>query len=639
MKKDDPKWLELFESFIQHLRISSKEVQSEGSRGAIFNLWGSQHLFLKHLAEGLTNDQRYFYCLKSRQVGISTVSLAIDIFWMAMYPGTQGVLVTDTDGNRKVFRQILKRYIQSFPKGFFGANFAIQKGSDNSDMMGFNNGSRLDLLVAGKRETNTTLGEGRGYSFAHLTEVANYGSQEGLDSFMETLAKDHPDRLFILESTAKGYNHWHTSYTEAKRDPLMKHAMFIGWWAVEKNSYSMKGPGNQPQLYHTYSYPIEPDEREKMKIVKEKYGFDISMEQLAWFRHRQANAGQSEESLAQNQPWYEEEAFVLSGYSFFQTRVLNKDLERIHSVEYEEGPPGQRFDGYKFYLSNNFFQSKMESVNTVAQAELRMWEPPDEKGTYVIGCDPAGGRNEQNDNSAISIWRCYADRLDQCAEFADNLKDTRQVAWVLAFLAGAYRNAVLNVELSGGYGYAVLSEFKSLRQQLLVTAPPEGQRENIWEDFTAQARWYLYRKYDTPSGGNSLLGFKTSRDTKIEIMNQLRDSHIKEELIIHSVPLVEELKVVVVGETGSIEAPGRNKDDRVFAAALANRAWIDQVRPGMIAMGATYAAVQAGADGTETGWEGFGNAIVDKFFKRKAAEEEAGPVSNAPQWMRDRNLV
>ena len=43
----------------------------------------------------------------------------------------------------------------------------------------------------------------------------------------------------------------------------------------------------------------------------------------------------------------------------------------------------------------------------------------------------------------------------------------------------------------------------------------------------------------------------------------------------------------IVRDGGSIEASGRNKDDRVIAAALACAAFAEQVQPRMIAQGIT----------------------------------------------------
>lgn len=634
----NPKWIKLFTEFATNIRIPSKEIQSydHNDPGVPLNLWTSQKRYLEEIAEGLERGVRTFICLKGRQEGISTVSVAVLVFWCAFFPSTQAALVTDTAANAAKFRALIKTYINSFPKGFLGS-FKIMKGRDNREMIGFTNGSVIDFLVAGKNSganRNKTLGESRGYNVCLCTEVANYGSAEGLQSFRETLAEKHENRLFLYESTAKGWNLYKDLYEEGLRDPISKKAFFIGWWSKNLNSLDPKGPAPEPHLYALYSaQPPDADEREKMKIVLERYNFAVSMKQLAWYRWRQADKSTSAQDLAQNQPWVAEEAFVLSGQSFFQIRLLQKHLERLSIPD----NPDNVFWGYRFLLGQNFLHSKMDQIlSDISLVELRVWEEPDVRGSYVIGCDPAWGRNPQRDRHAISICRCYADCLIQVAEFASNAVDTRQAAWILAYLAGAYRNCVINIEVTGGSGLAVLNELKSVRNQLQVTPYQDQLKNTPWEDFMSNARWYLYKRYDNMAGGGSITHWQTDRARKWEVMNQLRDSLVKEEFITNSLPLLEEMCSVVVTDDGKIEAPGRNKDDRVFAAALANRAWIDQVRPMMLVANATYAAVHSNQPGTETGLEGLANRAVSDFFKR-ASEADEGP--KAPAWMRARGLV
>ena len=50
---------------------------------------------------------------------------------------------------------------------------------------------------------------------------------------------------------------------------------------------------------------------------------------------------------------------------------------------------------------------------------------------------------------------------------------------------------------------------------------------------------------------------------------------------VYSLDLIEEMKTIV-RDGGSIEASGRNKDDRVIAAALAAAAYAEQVQPRLI---------------------------------------------------------
>src|ERR1700728_4769128 len=159
MTKQKQEWVDLFRETIKYLRIRSKEVQSIDERGAPLNLWSSQKKALKEIVAGLEDGVRMFLFLKSRQLGMTTITLALDIFWLAYNPGTLGALDTDNDENRDQFLYTLTQYHSSFPRGFFGDKFNIVNNNDS--FMSFSNGSRLDFIVAGKSKDN--WGEGGGY--------------------------------------------------------------------------------------------------------------------------------------------------------------------------------------------------------------------------------------------------------------------------------------------------------------------------------------------------------------------------------------------------------------------------------------------------------------------------------------------
>src|SRR5579863_6546134 len=84
--------------FLCQLVIDSKET---GKTNLGKNLYGTQRLFLEALKEGLQNDVHTSLTLKGRQEGISSLCLAIDLFWAFLYPGIQGAIITDTEVNRE----------------------------------------------------------------------------------------------------------------------------------------------------------------------------------------------------------------------------------------------------------------------------------------------------------------------------------------------------------------------------------------------------------------------------------------------------------------------------------------------------------------------------------------------------------
>ena len=623
-------WLPIFEAFVKDLRISSKEVSSVDERGVKLNLWESQKRFLREIATGLDDDIRIFLNLKSRQLGITTISLAIDVFWLAFHPNLIGALVSDTDKNRNKNRAQIERYVKSLPEGYFGDSFTILKS--NINFTTFSNGSRLDYLVAGTKNKGTSWGEGEGYAFAHLTEVAAYGDAQGLASFEESFAQTNPDRLFIYESTAKGFNHFRDKYLRAKEDEFTKKAFFIGWWASDVNRIEKK----DPRFAKFGTYKPSGEERDLVLMVRQLYNHHITPEQLAWIRWKPTDTSADDPNLLdQNQPWVESQAFIMSGHSFFQTRVIAQDMRLL-----EESDTVYR--AYCYEYGNDFFDFKMQEITDESErhlTELKIWEEPVDGARYVIGADPAYGRNDHKDRHCSSVFRCYADKIVQVAEFATSEIEAKHFAWVLAHIASAYKDCIVNLEI-GGPGRMIMLEWEHIRGMMKAEMHHQKVREMGWEDAMDNARWYLYHRPDSMGPGYAA-NFETSWRTKSEIMHQMRGGYATREIEIKSMYLLSEMSQVIQdgNEIGAPESRSETcKDDRVFACALANRAWINWIRPSMLAEGMTYARVHELETTSPTALSNRLNDQVFRFFKNQDEQAEMEPP-RGPSWKSERGLI
>jgi len=630
------RWLPVFKEFAGDLRIRSKNVSATDDRGVPFVLWESQKRFLTYLAEGLDDGIRIFYFLKSRQLGITTISLAIDLFWLATHKHLDAALVTENEQNRDKNREMLRHYIHSFPQGYFGDDFYIVKGKDNVKSMTFSNGSRMTFLVAGTKKKAISWGEGSGYAMAHLTEVAAYSGSEGLSSFEESFTQTNPDRLYLYESTAKGTgNVWHDRWKLAESDPLTRRGHFLGWWTSAENIVQR----SDPRFARYGKSPRTREERELIAQVAKLYDFEIAPEQLCWYRWRADTAtGDEAALLEQNNPWTAEQAFVLTGYSYFQIRLLNK-----YGREIENNPDQHGFQAYRYSYGESFFDMKLEYLppdeqELLDQVELKVWQEPMDDGRYVIGMDPSFGE-AHGDKAVISVWRCYADCIEQVAEFATNRVEPRRTAWVLAHLAGVYKDCIINLELDGG-GYNVMQELDSLRGQLKSDLYADKVRTKDWEDAMGWARWYLYHRPDS-MGKGYMLNFKANYDTKRTMLSGYNGAFVTNELIIHSLWLIREMQNVRVdgNEIGAPESTSEDcKDDRVFAAGLACKAWTDWRKPEMIALGLTRQRVADENDGKTPLVTQRVNNLVYRFMQsldQQAREAEFAPIET---WRTERGL-
>jgi len=567
-------WLPMFGEFISHLTIDSKETGI-----AKLKPYDSQRLFLENIAQGLDADVRFFINLKARQLGMSTISLALDLFWLFVHPGMQGALITDTEDNKEVFRNTIERYLEGLPRHY---KVGIKK--HNRALLALENGSVLQYLVAGARGSKN-LGTSRGLNFLHCTEVAKWGDETNIDSLMAALAQTHPNRLYIFESTANGINHFWEMWNNAQGDPETQKAFFIGWWANETYRIERRDPRFDKFMQDDATL----EEKDKAAIVQEKYGWTVTAEQLCWYRWQTATRSVGEGSMEQEFPWHELEAFVETGNAFFPAKVLTADLKRVLD------PKAPKFEGYRYLLGDQFTQTeldvmKLDPVKYAPQAELRLWHRPVPHGRYVIGVDPAYGRTDWGDSHCISVWRCYADKLVQVAEYDTPDPETYQVIWVLGHLAGNYRDCMINMEINGP-GAVVMNGLRNLKAQMMAQANQKGipTAPKDFVDALTCARWYLYHRPDS-MGSGFIYNWKTDANNKLQVMNELRDTYMLRNIRINSGPLLRQMETIRQ-EGGDIAAYGKRKDDRVFAAAFAHKAWVEWVRTPMMHAGLTYARV------------------------------------------------
>jgi hypothetical protein len=178
--------------------------------------------------------------------------------------------------------------------------------------------------------------------------------------------------------------------------------------------------------------------------------------------------------------------------------------------------------------------------------------------------------------------------MDQVAEFATSELNTYQFAWVIAHLAGAYKNSTLNLEINGP-GQAVINEMRNLKRQAAAMKGPIGK--DLMDVYSSMSN-YIWRRNDTLGGPSNSIGWLTTSSTKERMLSYMKDYFERGMMNIVSIDLIEEMKTIV-RDGGSIEASGRNKDDRVIAAALAAAAYAEQVQPRLIKQGITKSISQS----------------------------------------------
>ena len=553
--------------------LTSVELDTKEQGRCRVDPWPSQRLVIDAVAKGLSEGVHEFVVLKCRQVAITTVCSVVELFWALANPGVQGAIIADRTDNLERLRRIFASLLETLPPEWRSPEHKLIQ--NNRTGMAFANRSVIDLLAAG---SNPDLGASRALNMMHATECAQWKSLAGVESLKASLARENPHRLYIWESIANGFNWYYNYCQQAKQDRHMRF-IFVGFWS--NPTYAIRKSDPDYKVY--WDGHLDEEEIARARYVKQHYGIVVKPEQVAWWRRE--SEYRAEEYMLRHYPWHERECFIASGSGFFPA-------QRTLEISEQLSPTGPPYKGYTYTFNEQFMESKIEQTTDREEAMLKVWEPPEPGGVYCIGVDPSGGGGGDSDDHAIVVLRCYADQVVQVAEFRTNKPLTYQLAWVLAHLAGAYRDHIANLEVSG-VGAAVLPEVRNLRQLAergMIAGEPGS--ENLLNMIGA-VRWFLYKRPDTMGGAGNVIAWKANADNKHQVYSELRDSLMLRRVEIRSPQLISQMQAIIEDEgwIGAGPDTGEN-DDLVSALVLAHHAWVEWRRPMLVARNMTWDSVK-----------------------------------------------
>lgn len=534
-----------FLNWAQYLQISSKDL---GVVQFNPNMWfDSQWLFIEPIF--LHPEIHFFVYLKGRQEGITTVGLSFDLFYHFKIDNLLGALVSADYKISDQMRVNLRDMYSHLPR-----QARQTKKQDNALFYSFRNGSTLKyLFLTGRQGKKGNMGRSGAHNYAHFTEVASFPNLEDYNAFTATLSHEFPQRLYVYEYTANGYNIGHEIWETAKKSDTQI-ATFLAWWT--KETYRLEDPGK-------YGYNPVGWEKENIDLVKKLYGHEIDIHQLAWWRkHKEEEVSDlgmmpKEDVMLQEYPFTEFDAFRLSGKSFFQPRMLQEQEENpippikcLQPIIRPSKPEETRFE-------------------ETPAGSIKIWEDFESEAQYILGADPSYGANPDSDNAVIEIYKAHKDRLIQVLEYCDNIVDTFHFSWIYLSLAGMW-SAPQILEVNGP-GRAVLQHLDLYKRWIREHDKDIDRKMTIFDYAKKLKAEYLWRRPDSLGTGYSRQ-WLTSPTTREYLLYQFQSAYHNHEIVVRSGQLVKEMEYFTkVGAKLEAE-PGKN-DDRVLASAMVCEFW------------------------------------------------------------------
>ncbi len=451
--------------------------------------------------------------LKARQMGVSTLLLLWHLDATMFTPNTTTVILAHERKALERLFKIIKIAYEHFPDEVMLANgdtwYKPQAKYDTKHELEFAEiGSRIYVALSVRSDTIHRL---------HVSEAAWLKNPE--EQLLATLSAVPDDGVVTIETTANGpggvfHEMWESSEPKdgvPVESPYL--SLFLGF-----------------QEHEEYRRPLDMTIQEfEESLTKEEQEmhtrWKVPLAAIAWKRHRMRDKAISRK-FKQEFPCNPREAFLHSGKSIFDGPSLD-DWILLPPIE-----------------------SKMEG-------RLAYWVKAKKGRRYILGCDAASGRGEENleiddeaeggtDYTVIQVYDC--ETLQLCAMFRAKWPYAKGHE-VVAQMAHEYNDAYVVVEATD-HGLTILNNLEVISQypsQLI-----HGERT---QDRTADRR-------------TKKVGFYTNSKTKNLIIDAMAVNILEGNLRIHSGRVQSECYRFVRLDDGSMGAMSGYKDDCVMCCAF-----------------------------------------------------------------------
>lgn len=454
---------------------------------------------------------------KSRQLGISVVTVALSIRTCIVNDNTNCVLISHNQSSTNAVFDKLKQQFYSLPDWLRPK--LIQ---NNRQALTFANGSSIVCMTAGNKD----VGRGSTYNgIVHLSEYAFWKDQERqLKSIMQAVTSS---ATVIIESTSNGYNNYSTLFLSARNGENAFKPFFFNW--INGRSLFKRQYDESVRLYRAKHDDKMLTEEEYDEEEKALAKLGMTPEQAVWRRDKISISGL--DAFHVEYPSTPEESFLATGSSvFYNTKVIK--LQQALSQSKVMPIVLDKIVGLPQIL-RPYVQNKSLSVYQIPKVGMR----------YYIGVDVSEGLGGKHDYSTMFIM----DRDGkQVAEFRNNKIKPYLYADVVNAVGRWYNKALLTVEKASG-GHSVIERLRYEHHYMNMTK---------------------YKTYDEFNRTVWNVGFSTNNKTKSIAVNDAREWFDKGMVRIVSNGLLEEMKTFVAEENGAFNAVVGSHDDLVSALWL-----------------------------------------------------------------------
>jgi hypothetical protein len=489
--------------------------------------------------------------LKSRQLGISTLTEAIIFYMVTHYPEWKAMVIAQQKGPARNLYRMTRRYYQNLPKEEklplrYGRAVPAQDHLEYADP----HASELAVTTAQSEE----VARSETLQGVHCSEHAFFRDPETVMTALEQAVHEVAGTIFIIESTANGLNLFKYYWDRAAQKDSIWERLFFSW---------TEDPANEIEPIPGQEVVLDEQEQEFM----DRYGLTIP--KILWARYkRDDKCHGSWEKFHQEYPVAPELAFLYSGFPIFDQKLLREQLELAQNL-------------HPLYQGDLEFKSSTDPIvqETLPDplGNLIMWKRPEAKRAYVSGADPSEGGGTKADYSANVVLDDESGEV--VAEYESN--NVRPTAYAIkCYQVGVYYRSGLMAIERNSIGQAVLGALEHGIDERRIDDPSKLKYPQLrrYPDLYYEVKWDEKTQKETKR-----MGFATSKHSKFRIIAQLAEAHKDGSFIPRSVRMIQQMQGLVWEDRG----PGsgsrkrgykqnfvdprtkRDNDDLLMASAIA----------------------------------------------------------------------
>jgi hypothetical protein len=170
--------------------------------------------------ELLENLSKFNVVLKSRQLGITSVALALSLYYAVVEPNSTILFVSYSLQSANGIFERLKTMYRTLPDAI-----KPKLNNNNRQELSFQNNSRIIVSSMGNKD----IGRGLFIRFCHISEMA-FANQNNVSKQLLSIEQSLTAKAPILiESTGNGFNQFSEIYMNAEKGQNLYKNFFFSW--------------------------------------------------------------------------------------------------------------------------------------------------------------------------------------------------------------------------------------------------------------------------------------------------------------------------------------------------------------------------------------------------------------------------